>query len=253
MTQKLFSRKIPVMKRTLTLTVLCLLAAALPASAVAPADPQLTTDRQRYRSERPVTITFKNQAEYEVIFENPWRVENQEGETVARFVWDESETKVAQGDTRVWVWDQSPNDCGSDGACTEVGGYVPPGRYTAVVKTQDGPAETSFLIGEYFTLGFTSRPHARFVVFAAEPLAVEQMRSEAAAEDKSMIVSGIVRPGRRSYNSDWKFTMAPTSIVLGEMFIEVCDGSPYYVQKHREEWRGERWCPWSSYVKRVGR
>jgi hypothetical protein len=35
--------------------------------------------------------------------------------------------------------------------------------------------------------------------------------------------------------------------------IEVCDGNPRYVQRHRDEWRGETWCPWSSYVEKVGR
>jgi hypothetical protein len=232
------------------LLTLCL---ALPAAAVAPADPQLTSDRQRYRSQAPVTITLMNQADYPLTFENPWRIENSEGETVARFSWADEANPVGQGDTRTWTWDQSPNDCNSDGACTKVGGYVPPGRYTAIVETQDGPARAKFLIGEYFTVGFKSRPHIEFVVFAAEPQAVEQMRSEAAAADKTMNVSGIVRPGRTRYNPDWKFTMAPTSIILAEVWIEVCDGSPYYVQKHRDEWRGDRWCPWSSYVKRVGR
>ena len=235
---------------------LCLLSvlAALPATAqtVAPADPELTTDRQRYRSEAPVTITLMNQAEYPLSFENPWRVENSQGETVARLTWADEANPVGQGDTRTWTWDQSPNDCGPDG-CTEVGGYVPPGRYTAIVETQDGPARTSFLIGEYFTVGFDSRPNIEFVVFAAERTAVEQMREQAAAEDKTMNVSGIVRPGRTGYNSDWKFTMAPTSIILAEVWIEVCDGSPYYVERNRDEWKGERWCPWSSYVKRVGR
>jgi hypothetical protein len=46
--------------------------------------------------------------------------------------------------------------------------------------------------------------------------------------------------------------MGPHSIVLGEVFVEVCDGSPFYVQRHRKEWLGERWCPWDSYVKRIG-
>jgi hypothetical protein len=47
--------------------------------------------------------------------------------------------------------------------------------------------------------------------------------------------------------------MGPSSIVLGEVFVEVCDGDPNYVERHRREWLGERWCPWSSYVKREGR
>jgi hypothetical protein len=78
------------------------------------------------------------------------------------------------------------------------------------------------------------------------------METEAAAEEKTLIVSGVVRRPQR-YNPDWRFAMRSGSIVLGEVFIEVCDGSPKYVQRHRSEWLGERWCPWSSYVEKVGR
>lgn len=256
MTRKRYETRglsIGTMKRILATVLTSVFILSVPAGAIVPAEPQLETDRKRYRSEEPVTITLMNQAEYPLEFESPWRIENAAGETVARRYWDQNETELAQGETRTWIWDQSPNDCGSDGACTDVGGFVPPGRYTAIVETQDGPARAKFLIGEYFTVGFRSRPQLRFVVFVATAEEIQQMRTEAKAEEKTLIVSGIVRPGRRGYNPDWKFTMGPRSIVLGEVFIEVCDGSPYYVQKHRDEWAGQRWCPWSSYVKRVGR
>jgi hypothetical protein len=41
--------------------------------------------------------------------------------------------------------------------------------------------------------------------------------------------------------------------VLGEVFIEVCDAAPRYVERHKKAWLGERWCPWSSYVSKTGR
>ena len=66
------------------------------------------------------------------------------------------------------------------------------------------------------------------------------------------IVSGIVR-AKRPFNQPWSYTMGPQSIVLGQAFIEVCDASPTYVENHRADWLGQRWCPWSSYVKHAGR
>ena len=78
------------------------------------------------------------------------------------------------------------------------------------------------------------------------------MNEEAAAEDKTMIVSGIVRRGQ-GYNPDWSYVMGPRSIVLGEVFIETCDQAPESVEEHRKEWLGRRWCPWNSYVARAGR
>ena len=224
-----------------------------PVAAVAPADPELSSDKKRYRPKQPVTITLMNQADYELSFESPWRIENNKGTTVSRFYWSEDESPLAPGESLSWVWDQSPNDCGSDGGCTAVGGHVPAGTYTAVVETQDGTVRARFHIGEYFTIGFTSRPKLRFGVFVSRAGDIEQMSAEAAAEEKTLIVSGKVRPWRAGYNPDWRFVMDPKSIVLGEVFIEVCDGSPWYVQRHLDEWRGERWCPWSSYVMKQGR
>jgi hypothetical protein len=78
------------------------------------------------------------------------------------------------------------------------------------------------------------------------------MRREAAAEDKTLIVSGIVRDAAR-YNPDWSYTMGPGTIVLGEVFTEVCDANPNHVENNRRAWMGQRWCPWSSYVEREDR
>ncbi len=225
------------------------------AQAVAPAEPELTTSRRRYVVGKPVEITLMNQAEYELSFENPWRIERRVAdgvETVATITWDDQ--TLTQGERRTVLWDQRTGDChNACDATDKKREQVPAGRYYAVVETQDGVVEAPFTIGQYFTVRFESRPKIEFVVFVASQPEVEQMTAEAAAEDKSLIVSGIVRRGRKGYNPDWRFTMGPRSIVLGEMFIEVCDASPFYVQRHLSDWEGERWCPWSSYVERVGR
>ena len=239
-------------KLSLLLAVLLLLAAS-PVAAVAPADPQLKTDKKRYREKAPVKVTLTNQAEYELSFESPWKIKNKNGRTVGKFYWSEGESPLAQGESLTWVWDQTPNSCGSDGMCTDVGGWAPPGKYTALVETQDGTVRTSFHIGEYFTVGFESRPELRFGVFVTRDDDIKQMRAEAKAEDKTLIVSGKVRAWRADYNPDWRFVMDPKTIVLGEMFIEACDGSPWYVQRNLDDWKGQRWCPWSSYVIKQGR
>jgi hypothetical protein len=106
--------------------------------------------------------------------------------------------------------------------------------------------------GKLFTLGFRGSD-ATFVILAREQEAVHELRADLAKPRRERrIVSGIVRP-RMPYNQAWSYTMGSRSIVLAEAFIEVCDASPTYVERHREEWLGKRWCPWSSYVKRAGR
>jgi hypothetical protein len=210
--------------------------------------------QKRYIRGQDVRITLTNNTNNHVTFDTPWRIETTGGDKVAAFHWRDDQTTLPPGETAVWVWDGTPNDCGYDGACTKVGGLPKAGKYFAAVDIRgDATLRRGFLTGNYFTLGFQSRPKTTFTVFVARQKALELMRAEAKSEEKTLITSGIVRLGRERYNSDWSFYMGPRSIVVAEVFVEVCDGSPYYVQRHRREWKGDRWCPWSSYVKRMGR
>lgn len=236
-------------KHAVALGALLSLASAVPATGFPGGGTELTT-RPRHRVDRIATFTFDNVSGEDVTMEGPWTIERRgSGEVVATYVWPEEQLVVAPDETRVWQWTQTS---GCHGECDgSPGETVGPGRYLLRVPHSKAETPAPFSIGEYFTLGFTSRPALEFTVFVNTPAEVEQMRAEVDAEQKQ-IVSGIVRRGR-PYNPEWNFTMAPSSIVLGEVFIEVCDASPGYVQRHRSEWLGQRWCPWSSYVKRVGR
>jgi hypothetical protein len=103
-----------------------------------------------------------------------------------------------------------------------------------------------------FTLGFNGS-NQTFVILARQQRAIRELRADLSKPRRERrIVSGIVRT-RKPYNEPWSYTMGPQSIVLGEAFIEVCDASPTYVQHHRADWLGKRWCPWSSYVTHAGR
>jgi hypothetical protein len=106
--------------------------------------------------------------------------------------------------------------------------------------------------GAFFTLGFRGSGQT-FVVLVRERQAIRGLRADLSKPRRERrIVSGIVRRGR-PYNQPWSYAMGPRSIVLGQVFIEVCDASPTYVESRRADWLGRRWCPWSSYVKRAGR
>jgi hypothetical protein len=108
-------------------------------------------------------------------------------------------------------------------------------------------------IGQFFQVGFDHlSEEERFTVFVNRANDIEQMTAEAEAQDKTLMVTGIVRK-TAPYNDPWTISMGPGSIVLAEVSIEVCDADPYYVQDHRRAWLGDRWCPWSSYVAAVGR
>lgn len=230
--------------------VVCLSLAVAAPVAAGTGEVELTTDRARYLPKRTVEVTLTNPTEEPVTFEDPWTIERTSGEDVATFTWEENAT-IEPGGHLTFRYGQWEGHCSSAAECTYER-YVGAGRYRAVVESSAGTLVAPFEIGRYFTLGFRRRPKVEFTVFAAKRKGVRQMSAEAEAKHRSLIVSGVVGAARR-YNDEWSYTMRPGSILLGEAFVEVCDAAPGYVEDNVDEWRGERWCPWSSYVKREGR
>jgi hypothetical protein len=214
------------------------------------------TDKHRYLEGEEVAITIANDTNRTHTLDSDWVIKRDKTKkAVATYVFTNDEAELEPGEKVTWLWDQYTR---CYGACQNVweGEPVGPGQYRVVLDAS-GPLKTTFRIGEYFTLGFRCDdtdcvPTDPFVVFTHRPKAVAQMRAEAKAEEKTLIISGVVDHETR-YNPSWSFKMAPGSIVLGEVFIEVCDQNPHQVEENREEWMGERWCPWSSYVEKVGR
>ena len=239
------------MKKTLT-TFVTAIALLVPAGASAVGDPGLSVGHGRYVPGELVEIRLRNDGTSSVTMGDTWTVEQANGDGSTFYQWSEGDLEIGPGEERVWQWDQRINAC--YGACQNVreGDPAPAGRYDVTVTADGYEHHASLRLGQYFTIGFESRPQAKFSVFVTTQPEVDEMTAEATTDDKTLIVSGIVR-GRKDYNLDWDISMGSASIVLGEVFVEVCDGSPYYVNRHRKEWRGERWCPWSSYVERVGR
>ena len=236
----------------MTLALLGLLAVAGSASASQVSVYDFATEKRHVLGEA-VPIRLVNDGTTTITMGKTWDLTWLNGDGTAFYQWTDGELELAPGESRVWTWDQRVNACYGECQNVSPGDPAEAGRYE-VTTTIDG-IETSlrFSLGQYFTLGFRERQRIEFVVFVATQPEIIQMTDQAHTEDDTeSITSGIVR-GRRSYNPDWNFSMDPYSIVLGDMFIEVCDASPWYVQRYRSEWMGERWCPWGSYVKRVGR
>lgn len=148
------------------------------------------------------------------------------------------------GDGHEWTWLHEGNT----------------GIFRATFETSVGTFEDTFEVGAFFSIGFrcNGTPEDcpavdRFVIFARQEKPIRQLRADLMrGEDERRIVSGIVR-GKARYNPPWSFTMSPGSIVLGDVFVEVCDAHPNAVENSRRRWMGERWCPWSSYVAGEGR
>lgn len=240
------------MKRAFSIAVVLTALVATVGSASPVYNPKFHAPPGHFTPGELVDIVLVNEGTVPVTMGKVWDLRRSGGDHSATYVWPDDRLELAAGGRRVWRWDQFVNACYGECANVREGDPAPAGRY-AVTITLDGYEETArFTLGEHFTLGFEGRPGVEFTVFVGSQPEIDQMRAEAQAQDKSLIVSGIVRK-RRAYNADWNFSMGPHSIVLGEFFIEVCDASPFYVQRHKKAWLGQRWCPWSSYVERVGR
>ncbi len=240
------------MRRSLALGIALCAAFALGTPSGARDRPLQLSLKPHHRPGAPVIAVLHNASEDKARFSSPWTITRAKtAEVVAQYHWTKRERTLAPGQTAIWEWDQREGPHRTTPAPPEEADRVGPGGYILTVETENGSLRRRFQIGRFFTLGFEGIDDS-FVVFVNERKPIDQMKAEAAAEDKTLIVSGKVRDEAR-YNRPWSYTMGPGSIVLGEVFVEVCDASPHYVEEHKEEWLGERWCPWSSYVARVGR
>ena len=48
------------------------------------------------------------------------------------------------------------------------------------------------------------------------------------------------------WNCEWDFHMDPKTIMFSRAAIELCDGTPSYVNSHCSEFGGGAYCPWSA-------
>lgn len=244
------------MKRYL-IVLLCLGLLAPARASASSGGVELGTQFHRNVVGKVVQLRLQNYEQSSIQLMGSWTITDvRSGEQVSHYDYSDEELELGPGEQIIWDW---PQDDACYGICRNVraGEPVGPGLYEAKVESSLGTVTRRFQIGRYFTVNFRCNDTGDcdwdpFIVYVNTPDEVAQMESEAANEEKTLIVSGIVRSGK-PYNPSWRISMAPGSIVLGEVFIEVCDGSPKYVQRHRSEWFGERWCPWSSYVEKVGR
>jgi hypothetical protein len=67
--------------------------------------------------------------------------------------------------------------------------------------------------------------------------------------DKRHMISGRIASGNEG-NFNWHWHFIPGEWNLADLATEVCDGTPQYVEDHRDDWikNVKYYCPWYSYV-----
>jgi hypothetical protein len=64
------------------------------------------------------------------------------------------------------------------------------------------------------------------------------------------VINGRVARGDGGFNGPWSWHLIPASIEVPDLSIELCDGTPSYVEAHLDEWMRsvKNYCPWGARV-----
>lgn len=84
-----------------------------------------------------------------------------------------------------------------------------------------------------------------FVVRVTDGGEIARFR-EAVAGRRSGFPLGPLRRGNGGFNAPWSWHLDPATTRLVEVAIEVCDGTPSYVEAHQGEF--PTYCPWGSRI-----
>ena len=84
-----------------------------------------------------------------------------------------------------------------------------------------------------------------FVVRSTHAETIVQMR-EALAGRRTGFPAGPLRTGNGGFNAPWSWHLDPAETRMVEAAIEICDGTPSYVEQHQAEF--PHYCPWGARV-----
>jgi hypothetical protein len=87
----------------------------------------------------------------------------------------------------------------------------------------------------------------QLVVRSTHPETVAQMR-DALAGRRSGFPAGPLRRGDGGFNGPWSWHLDPAQTRFVDAAIEVCDGTPSYVEAHVADF--PTYCPWGARVVR---
>ena len=64
------------------------------------------------------------------------------------------------------------------------------------------------------------------------------------------VIMGRVAGGNAGYNAPWSWHLVPSTIQVPDVAIELCDGTPSYLEANLQEWLADvkNYCPWGARV-----
>lgn len=90
----------------------------------------------------------------------------------------------------------------------------------------------------------------QFRVWVTNPQTIAEILNLERGASSANIPNGVILrgPGEADHNQPWSWHLDPEQIEMAEMTVEVCDGSPSFVEEELDyfvETVG-RYCPWSA-------
>lgn len=113
---------------------------------------------------------------------------------------------------------------------------------TAACHDDDGPTapdgSRTFLVqavGDQFRMRLTDPEAIR--------LAMENLEGR-----NNKHPNGRIAPGDGGFNAPWSWHFVADSVRMVDASVEVCDGTPRYVESHRADYLLSGYCPWGARI-----
>lgn len=103
--------------------------------------------------------------------------------------------------------------------------------------------------GQFFTVRVINDT---FVMFVTDPATIQLARENFEGKN-NRFPSGRIQAGNGGFNGIWGWHYVPESIRMVEVAVEVCDGTPSYVNTHLNDYLAVGYCPWTAKVIKIGR
>jgi hypothetical protein len=106
---------------------------------------------------------------------------------------------------------------------------------------QDGRSQS-----QSFTIGVVSQ---QFTLRATDTETIQQLIENYNGKNNFHVTGTLVK-GDGGFNSPWSWHLDPSSVRMAEVSIELCDGTPSFVEENLDYWLDtvHTYCPWSSKV-----
>lgn len=106
---------------------------------------------------------------------------------------------------------------------------------------QDGRSQP-----QSFTIGVVGQ---QFTLRATDTETIQQLIDNHNGKNNFHVTGTLVK-GDGGFNSPWSWHLDPSSVRMAEVSVELCDGTPSFVEENLDYWLDtvHTYCPWSSKV-----